>query len=343
MSPYDSRMLSTLFIESMVVSTISANQVGRMTLPFIRDRVACNPTPSLVVKKTWPNQTSRMKRPEFQSTQSRNLSMKSPREEDPPKTNRFKLGEAYLNDTSERPNLDLKTFNTELKNYMTVYAHNSEPSVKRFNAEHYRIPEPLQSPSSEPSNSSEDFQGDVKSYMDTYVKDSETHSVKRFGADHYKNPVVAHNPPPSTNTVEEKNPGWCPSWCTLVEVVWECYKEIGPNLSEKMYVDHVFFKLYKSGFPAIRERIVYTTDGSVTTSRGRVDLEIAGKFLLEFKIVAPSSQNILKATRQTQRYMRAYRKNKNEMTRAAIVFIHGGEVRIIEVFLPEETPRFRPY
>jgi hypothetical protein len=176
MSPYEAKMtLSTLFIESMVISTITANQVNRMAIPFIRDRIACNPTSSLVVKKTWPNQASRMKRPEFQSTQtSRNLSMKSPREEDPPKTNRFKLGKAYLNDTSERPNLDLKSFNTDLKNYMTVYAHKETPSVKRFNAEYYCIPEALQStktaPSSEPSKSSEsNFNGGMKFYMTKHV------------------------------------------------------------------------------------------------------------------------------------------------------------------------------
>jgi hypothetical protein len=335
--------LSTLFIESMVISTIAANQVGRMTIPFIRDRIACNPTPSLVVKKTWPNQTSRMKRPEFQSTQTnRDFSMKNRHEEDPPKTNSFKLGEAYLNGTSERPNFDLKGFNAQLKNYMTVYAHNSEPSVKRFNAEHYRIPEPLRAtktaPSSEPSKYSENnFKREMKFYTTKHVNgDVEDTDVTL-------RPIQG----PMKNAITDTGSGgsdWNPTWCSIIDVICEVYALAGPSHSEKTYVDKIFYALYNLGVAAVRERPIYTTELGVSVSSGRIDLEIMGKFLFEFKITIPSPENVRRAKKQLKRYLTTYKANGYPIEKAAVVFLHSSQVRVIEVGLETDEPiRYRPY
>jgi len=51
------------------------------------------------------------------------------------------------------------------------------------------------------------------------------------------------------------------------------------------------------GVPCIRERPLFSVVEGVSCSRGRVELEIASKFLLEFKITEPSQSNVKKDRR----------------------------------------------
>jgi hypothetical protein len=137
-----------------------------------------------------------------------------------------------------------------------------------------------------------------------------------------------------------KNGGICDSgmgftltWCSLIDDIANSYFEHGFDCSEKSYVDKVFYKLYDRGVPAIRERPLFSTCEGVSCSRGRVDLEIASKFLLEFKVIEPSQNNVKKDRRQLLRYLRTYAEMGRPMERGALVYLYSGEVRIINVNL----------
>ena len=125
--------------------------------------------------------------------------------------------------------------------------------------------------------------------------------------------------------------GFTLTWCSLIDTCCDAYFAHGPDCSEKSYVDKIFYKLYELGVPAIRERPLFATENGVSISRGRVDLEIASKFLLEFKIIEPSPNNVKKDRRQLLRYLKTYHEMGRPMQRAALVYFYSGEVRIINV------------
>jgi hypothetical protein len=127
--------------------------------------------------------------------------------------------------------------------------------------------------------------------------------------------------------------GFTLTWCSLIDTCCDSYFEHGPDNSERSYVDKIFYKLYELGVPAIRERPLFSTVEGVTCSRGRVDLEIASKFLLEFKITEPSQSNVKKDRRQLLRYLNTYNEMGRPMERAALVYFFACEVRIINVSL----------
>ena len=138
--------------------------------------------------------------------------------------------------------------------------------------------------------------------------------------------------------------GWGIKWCGLIEIVADAYFSHGPDNSEKSYVDKTFFRLYALGIPAIRERVIYSRDNGVNIARGRIDLEIQKKFLLEFKIVEPSPNQIRKDSKQLHRYLVTYFEFHAPIEKAALVYLFGGEVSVIEVSLQtDNNVRFAPY
>ena len=138
---------------------------------------------------------------------------------------------------------------------------------------------------------------------------------------------------------------WGIEWCRLIEIVAQSYYDHGPNNSEKSYVDKVFYSLYAEGIASIRERTIYSTIGGVSICRGRVDLEIDNRFLLEFKVVEPSANQISKDRKQLIRYLVTYFEyHTAPMEKAALVYLFGGEVRVIEVSLEtDKNVRYSPY
>jgi hypothetical protein len=138
--------------------------------------------------------------------------------------------------------------------------------------------------------------------------------------------------------------GWMPDWCGVIEVIHEAYIEHGPDNSEKSYVDKVFYKLYERGVPCIRERPIFSTENGVSISRGRIDLEVFSKYLFEFKITEPTPKNIGKDSRQLMRYLRTYAEMGKPVERAAVVYMYGGEVRIVDVSIQgDKKHRYSPY
>jgi PD-(D/E)XK nuclease superfamily len=133
-------------------------------------------------------------------------------------------------------------------------------------------------------------------------------------------------------------------WQDVVDICCEVYADHGPDCSERVYQDAVFYKLYTLGVPSIRERNLFVETAGVFSLRGRIDLEIGSKFLLEFKISPPTSNNIHVHTQQLKRYLRTYEQNGQTFEKSAVVYFFGGQVRVVDVstVIPKKG-RYTPY
>ena len=133
------------------------------------------------------------------------------------------------------------------------------------------------------------------------------------------------------------------TWEQVIGLSLDAYAQHGVGCSETTYQSTIFWKLYALGVAAVRERTLIVEEDGFTVSRGRTDLEIASKFLLEFKICPPTSENVRKARVQVKRYLRTYAEKGQPMQRAAIIFFGSfNEMRVVEVSLGE-TKRYSPY
>ena len=134
------------------------------------------------------------------------------------------------------------------------------------------------------------------------------------------------------------------TWEQIIGLCLDAYSQNGIGHSERCYQDSVFWKLYHLGIAAVRERPLIVEEEGFTVSRGRTDLEIASKFLLEFKVCPPTSENVRKAQTQVKRYLRTYEEKGQKIIRAAIVFFGAfGEMRVVEVRPASATQRYSPY
>ena len=132
-------------------------------------------------------------------------------------------------------------------------------------------------------------------------------------------------------------------WHEVVKICCDVYEDHGIDCTELMYQNAVFFKLYTLGVPSIRERNLYVKFGDVFVHRGRIDLEIGSKFLLEFKISPSTPNNIRAHTQQLKRYIRTYNDNGQHLEKAAVVYFSNGQVRVVEVSTNDGGGRYTPY
>ena len=129
---------------------------------------------------------------------------------------------------------------------------------------------------------------------------------------------------------------WNLEYATLLELVGESYFEVGQNCSEKTYQLALVHKLYKHNVPCLMEKNIYTAEHGNPILKGRVDLEVASKYVLELKVSPASSSNIRKDKKQLRRYIEAYRASGIYLERAALVYYGSNQVRIIEVSVHDD-------
>ena len=142
--------------------------------------------------------------------------------------------------------------------------------------------------------------------------------------------AAAHDASSSSNTLD---------WALLVETAFAVYLELGDGCSERTYQKRLYYDLYCLGVPCIIERPVHTTtQHGMTLGKGRVDLEVARRFVLELKVTLPTEKNVRRDKRQLLRYLTTYQEQGLQMERAALVYFSNNEVRVVEV---STAPRAR--
>ena len=95
------------------------------------------------------------------------------------------------------------------------------------------------------------------------------------------------------------------------------HSSFGPNCSESLYQRAVLRALYLDNIPVMQERDIFTDYGQGSLLVGRVDLEVAGCCLYEFK---SGKINIADHSNQLKRYLRAYSNNNETIRVAALMY-----------------------
>ena len=100
----------------------------------------------------------------------------------------------------------------------------------------------------------------------------------------------------------------------IIHRVFNTYPE---GCSESLYQKAVLREAYLSGLPVMVERDVFTNYGTGSLLLGRVDMEVAGVCLYEFKVGTPK---FAEHSKQLQKYIRAYDHNKENIQVAKLVY-----------------------
>ena len=131
-------------------------------------------------------------------------------------------------------------------------------------------------------------------------------------------------------------------WALLLETAFAVYQDLGDGCSERTYQKRLYYDLYCIGVPCILERPVHTTSHhGMTLGKGRVDIEVARRFVLELKVTSATEKNVRQDKRQLLRYLTTYQEQGLQIERAAIVYFSNNEVRVVEVSTaPRAKPRF---
>jgi GxxExxY protein len=115
---------------------------------------------------------------------------------------------------------------------------------------------------------------------------------------------------------------------SLANIVFDQY---GTGYTERVYQEGMYFSAYKDNIPCLMERHVYVTHDNTPLFIGKVDLEVAGRFVFELKIHAFNHQNVKKDRIQIEKYLRAYAINHHIIDRAALIYFTPKGVRVVEV------------
>jgi GxxExxY protein len=132
-------------------------------------------------------------------------------------------------------------------------------------------------------------------------------------------------------------------WETVIGLACDVYSVHGPGHSEKTYQKAVFYSLYNLDLPCALERVLYSVTDGLPLHLGRVDLEICRRFVIEFKISAPTANNLQKDTAQLRRYLRGYRAQGIPIERSALIYFFCNSVRVVEVAIAPQGERYAPY
>jgi hypothetical protein len=110
----------------------------------------------------------------------------------------------------------------------------------------------------------------------------------------------------------------------MLGIFSEIHKRYGVRYSESLYQRAIVRRAYLHMLPSMAERELFVDHGEGSLLVGRVDLEVAGNCLYEFKIGTPS---IAKDTEQINKYLCAYDRSKDSIRIASLVyFTHSGVV-----------------
>jgi hypothetical protein len=107
---------------------------------------------------------------------------------------------------------------------------------------------------------------------------------------------------------------------SIMQRVFSTYPE---GCSESLYQKAVLREAYLSGLPVMVERDVYADYGNGSLLLGRVDMEVAGVCLYEFKVGIPK---IAEHSKQLQKYLAAYDKNQENIQVAKLVYFTSDRV-----------------
>ena len=110
----------------------------------------------------------------------------------------------------------------------------------------------------------------------------------------------------------------------MLHIFQQIHTRYGVRYTESLYQRAIVRRAYLDMLPTMTERELFVDHGEGSLLVGRVDLEVAGTCLYEFKIGSP---NIARDTEQVNKYLCAYDMNQERILVACLVyFTHSGLV-----------------
>jgi hypothetical protein len=103
----------------------------------------------------------------------------------------------------------------------------------------------------------------------------------------------------------------------MLHIFQEIHSRYGVRYTESLYQRAIVRRTYLDMLPTMYERELFVDHGEGSLLVGRVDLEVAGNCLYEFKIGTP---NIARDTEQVNKYLCAYDMNKESILIASLVY-----------------------
>jgi hypothetical protein len=122
-----------------------------------------------------------------------------------------------------------------------------------------------------------------------------------------------------------------PIYDSMISLAKTVFDQYGTGYTERVYQEGMYFSAYKKNIACLMERNVYVTHDSTPLFIGKVDLEVAGRFVFELKIHAFNEPNLKKDRLQIEKYLRAYAMNHHVIDRAALIYFTPYGVRVVEV------------
>jgi hypothetical protein len=114
----------------------------------------------------------------------------------------------------------------------------------------------------------------------------------------------------------------------MLDIFSQIHTRYGVRYSESLYQRAIMRRAYLDMLPIMAERELFVDHGEGSLLVGRVDLEVAGTCLYEFKIGTP---NIAKDTEQVNKYLCAYDINKETIRIASLVYFTQNGLVVHEV------------
>ena len=114
----------------------------------------------------------------------------------------------------------------------------------------------------------------------------------------------------------------------MLDIFSQIHTRCGVRYSESLYQRAIMRRAYLDMLPIMAERELFVDHGEGSLLVGRVDLEVAGTCLYEFKIGTP---NISKDTEQVNKYLCAYDINKETIRVASLVYFTPNGLVVHEV------------
>ena len=128
-----------------------------------------------------------------------------------------------------------------------------------------------------------------------------------------------------------------PTYAKVLSLARDAFARYGPGCKERDYQLGIFNSSWftKSNIQIKMERYV-NINHYYPPCLGRVDLEVAGRFVFELKVIrlrpwVPTKCNVEKDRLQLEMYLQAYAFNKHQIDRAALIYFTPTGVVVVEV------------
>lgn len=125
-----------------------------------------------------------------------------------------------------------------------------------------------------------------------------------------------------------------PTYDKVISLANDTFFQLGKGCSERVYQQAIFDSSWfsENNILVRMERIIKINHFDPPLLGRRVDLEVAGCYVFELKVTAPTEHNLKVDRLQIETYLQAYAFNNHVVHRAALIYFTPTGVVVFEVY-----------